>query len=186
MDRTSLILRVLSGEATETEKTALNTWIELSKANREEYLDIKLLWENGWATTEIPEGPDDPFYDGLRRIREKMTIISKRQRRKRLSFIATAGVMVAVVILFLVRGGEESKLLKFEDATLEYVVSILERRYELTIAVKDERVLKCRFSGTFYGSTGREAVRSVAENLSLQYETISQDEFRITGKGCIH
>src|SRR5258706_6205175 len=84
MDKSVIIFKVLSGHASELEKNELNIWITQSDANREEFNNLKLLWESSGEA----ERKDDHFYDGLYKIQAK---IRQRQRRKRTKFIVWIG-----------------------------------------------------------------------------------------------
>jgi len=59
MDGVKLIFRVLSGDASDEEKVQLDNWISQSDGNKEEYLYVKLLWENrpveDESNVEFPE-----------------------------------------------------------------------------------------------------------------------------------
>ena len=54
MDTTSLIHKVLSGRGSETERADLEEWIGRSEANKTEYNDIRLLWENAKDADRSP------------------------------------------------------------------------------------------------------------------------------------
>jgi ferric-dicitrate binding protein FerR (iron transport regulator) len=67
MDRVALIYRFLSGEASQSEKQELDEWIAKSEANREEFEDIKLLWENSPLPSDTEQDEN-----GFEKIRQRI------------------------------------------------------------------------------------------------------------------
>lgn len=94
MDRVPLIYKVLSGEANHHEKTELNDWIAQDKGNKEEYEDIKLLWENSPATKHSIEMEAE--FDKIKQRMQK-SLLAKRRYHALFWIIVTLITMVALV-----------------------------------------------------------------------------------------
>jgi ferric-dicitrate binding protein FerR (iron transport regulator) len=68
MDKSLLIHKVLSGDATEAEKAELNDWISSDPNNAEEYEDLKLLYEGSVNIEEKINERDDQYYSNRKAI----------------------------------------------------------------------------------------------------------------------
>ena len=89
MDRASLIFKVLSGKAGSIEKQELESWIAQSKANQDEFDDIKLLWEHSVVASDHSEDDRD-----FQKIRER--IQHDIQKKKRIRFILYTCILIIV------------------------------------------------------------------------------------------
>lgn len=94
MDKTSLIYKVLEGDASEAEKAELSDWINASEENKSEYQDIKLLWE---ISNDIIDISDDHFYDDLKKI--KATMQTKNKRLKNYKNRVLIFLLIIILIL---------------------------------------------------------------------------------------
>ncbi len=185
MDKTSLIYKVLEGNASEGEKIELMAWIGQSEENKAEYQDIKLLWEN---SNEIIRGTNDHFYAGLRKIKTSMQ--SKHKRDNLNKIILLTLILVVLVILFFCwlspEKREDPPFLRFDNASLEIVISTIEVRYNIHIQVADEKILACGFTGIFYhADSGQNVTQSLAKALDLTYEMLDDQHYRLIGIGCL-
>lgn len=100
MDRVPLIYKVLSGEANHHEKTELNDWIAQDKGNKEEYEDIKLLWENSPATKHSIEMEAE--FD---RIKQRMQKNQLAKRRYHTLFWVILTLITIIALVFFGRAG---------------------------------------------------------------------------------
>jgi ferric-dicitrate binding protein FerR (iron transport regulator) len=188
-----LIDKVLSGKATEAEKKELEEWIAKLPSNREEYEDMKLLWEFS-SRQPSEKKPDPSFYDGLYRIKE---VISSRGRKIHsaqhdwklyLSFVALLISIIALVyccVSYSRRDHKESTPLKFDNRPLAEVISVIDKHYKIEIQLENQEVLKCTFTGIIDLRTSKEEVITiVSRSLGLYYKTISSDRVELTGNGC--
>ena len=185
MDKTTLIYKVLAGTAADTEKRELDEWIGRSEANRAEYEDIRLLWENTKGTGK--DGDDIHFYDGLDQIRNLMQQRRKRKRRKKVIVSVVLLVFGAVMFGYLILLPpvlHPFAYQKFENTTLDSVIHTLEQQYRIDIEVDDRKVLACRFTGAFYNQSVEDIVRVIASNLNLTYEVGGEGRYLLTGQGC--
>ena len=188
MDRTTLIYRVLSDKATDTEKKELEEWIALSEANKTEYDDIKLLWQN--AKHAGSPGPDFHFYDGLEQIKALMRRKHRKRRRKRAVIISTALVLIALMAVahfffpYHGSGNESQGYHKFDNEPLDRIIDALEKDYDVQIEVENKGILACRFTGTFYNDPVKDMLHSIADGLSLSCESPQEGEYLLKGKGC--
>lgn len=184
MDKTSLIFKVLSGEATPDERAELEQWIAQSEANKSEYEDLKLLWGTSDVASNIE---DENFYDGFVKIKSKFKQRRAVLRRKRL-FMWTS-VMIATVLitiaLFVTTDPASDALVRFDDAPLAEVITVLENEFHIDIETDSREILVCRFTGTFYKKNNEQAfIRSLSNALNLQYELKSHHTYRLKGSGC--
>jgi hypothetical protein len=106
MDKTSLIYKVLEGEASEAEKAELSDWISASEENKSEYQDIKLLWE---ISNDIINESDDHFYDDLRKIKATMQTKNKppkTYKNRVIIFLLIIILILAAIALYVSSPGE--------------------------------------------------------------------------------
>lgn len=187
MNNTSLIFRVLSGEASEREKAELTAWISQRESHAREYQDIKLLWEH--ANEGHRATGDDHFYDGLAQIKAT----HQRHHRTRPSYAAIFLILIISLALSLLLyqtitsqvSSRASLYLQFDGEAIERVIPVLEKHYHIRIEVKNPRVLACRFTGIFYAA---ESVEDVMEALTLALGltiSVSGDgQYYLDGDGC--
>lgn len=89
-----LIYHVLSGYATEQEKSQLETWKNLSAENMAEFENIKRLWDD--ASFE-----QDPGFDAeqdLNDLRKKMFRWRRRRKIRQIIVIALGTIIVAALL----------------------------------------------------------------------------------------
>lgn len=184
MDKASLIFKVLSGEATENERAELERWIAQSEANKSEYEDIKLLWGSSGVASNVE---DEHFYDGFAKIKSKFKQKRAVRRRKRLiTWTSVIGATVLVTIaLFVITDPASDALVRFDDAPLAEVITVLENEFHIDIETDSREILACKFTGTFYKKNNEQAfIRSLSNALNLQYELKSHHTYRLKGSGC--
>lgn len=201
-----LIDKVLRGKATESEKANLTRWIAADPANKADYDDLKLMYENAAKTIENI-GDDDPFYDGLRRIESAIEILKKKG--KKIKRHKTIRIVLGIVAFFMAvmagswlrshytetqlstrREGKDTVMvlsapLRFDDATLEEIIKTLEEKYGLAFNVSTKELLTCRFTGSFSrGSSIPDIVRFLAESMGFDYKILSRHLYVLHGEGC--
>lgn len=184
MAKASLIFKVLSGEASKDEQAELEQWIAQSEANKSEYEHLKLLWDN---TSAESQDEDEHFYDGFARIKSKFRQRRAIRRRKRL--ITWTSVIVATVLvtiaLFITTDPASNVLVRFDDAPLAEVITVLETEFHIDIETDSGEILACRFTGTFYKKDNEQAlIRSLSNALNLQYEIMNHHAYRLRVSGC--
>lgn len=183
MDKSVMIFKVLSWQASELEKVDLDSWISQSDANREEFDDLKLLWES----SREEQIKDNHFYDSLNKIQAK---IRQRQRRKRTRFMVWTGLvamgLTGFLLYFVSPLPLSSDNLRFNNTPLRLVVDALESKYHIQIEAENKEILACQFTGSFYRvDNPQDAIRSVCSALNLRYEVMSEEKYRLTGFGCM-
>jgi ferric-dicitrate binding protein FerR (iron transport regulator) len=187
MVTTSLIYKVLSGKAGQAEKAEVEEWIASSDANKEEYDDIRLLWDQARDTDSSPS--DAHFYDGFYQIKTLMQRKRRSRKRKKMtsSAVAMAGVIVIGFFLLYPGSGRESRRYhKFESASLGDIINTLERDYDIRIGVEQRKILTCRFTGTFYNDPVEDIIETVSTGLNLHWESLREGKYRLTGGGCMN
>lgn len=178
MDKSVMIFKVLSGHASELEKKELDMWITQSDANKEEFNDLKLLWES----SREEERKDGHFYDGLYKIQSK---IRQSQRRKRTEFIVLMGIVVTGLIVLLIyivsSSAQRSDNLRFNNTPLIKVIGALESKYHIQIEAEGKEIRMLKFTGSFYRiDNPKDAILSVCNALNLKYEIMSEGRYRLT------
>ncbi len=182
MDRASLIFKVLSGKAGSIEKQKLEFWIAQSKANQDEFDDIKLLWEHSVIASDHSE--DDR---GFQKIRER--IQHGIQKKKRIRFILYACILIIVGVIFFLLLKEtwfsNSEVTRFDSTGMQEVVKMLEHNYHIEIEVRNPNVLKCDFTATLYRIKDMQAVFSSIEyTLNVKFIAEGKYKYSLMGDGC--
>ena len=186
MDKTELILKVLLNEATNQEVMKLNDWIALNDSNRNDFENVKLLFENKSDRTEVVR--DEAYHNSWNNI--KSTYRKRARLRKLVSFLA----IILVVFSFLsiafyftsvnLEKNNKIELLKFNRTPISEVIFTLERKYEIEIIASPD-ILNCEFTGSFYNDSALDAIQSIAESMNFEYSVVSAQLFRLNGSGCI-
>ena len=208
MDKTWLIHKFLSGQASELEKVELSEWIATDPANKEDFEDIKFVMDSAKNVDERIDR-NDPFYDGLRKIESMIEVLKRKDRKiklyKILSFIL-AGIIFSIAIATYVfdwhpyskiqvittvksdANNEQTIILynlKFDNDTLGGIIDTLEDKYGLVFKVSSEELLSCRFTGTFYrGISIDDIIRTLSQSIGFEYTTLNAQKYELHGKGC--
>lgn len=182
MDRASLIFKVLSGKAGSIEKQELEFWIAQSKANQDEFDDIKLLWEHSVVASNHSE--DDRGYE---KIKERMQ--QRIQKRKRIRFILYACILIIVGVIFFLLLKEtwfsNSEGTQFDSMGMREVVKMLEHNYQIQIEVRNSNVLECDFTATLYRIKDLQALfSSIEHSLNVKFIAEGKSRYSLAGDGC--
>lgn len=182
MDRVSLIYKVLSEEAHPAEHRELEDWIAKSEANREEFEDIRLLWESSTMT-------DDPSLDvdsGFEKIKQRMQYRLKMKRRLRYALytIILAIVTVLFVLLLSKTWLSTTNTTRFHNAEMNEVVKFLEKKYDIRIDVDNSKLLHCQLTATFHKVNVQVAMQSIEHSLNVEFISQSNREYSLTGNDC--
>ena len=94
MEVVSLTYKVLSGQADASEREQLEEWIAQSEANRREFEDIKLLWENSISNAHGSQTHDSGFEKVRSRLKERLA-------RKRWMYALSWSFTVFIIALML-------------------------------------------------------------------------------------
>ncbi len=181
MDHMKLIRKVLSGTGTESDRKSLYAWIGLLKSNQEEYQNVKLLWETSHQMDNLPYSE---FHEGLLEITRKYNTERRRQRYRRA--IVTIGVwtMAMLITFLLVVNSKDKRYARFDDASVAGIISDFKDNYKLQIEVHEDIIGNCRFTGTFYNTSSKDMLKSIAASLGLTLQTVEAEKFLLAGKGC--
>lgn len=182
MDRVSLIYKVLSGEANPSEQRELEDWIAKSEANREEFEDIKLLWENSSMTNEHPQ-EDDSGFEKIRQLMQHRLTVKKRFRYA-LYTVILAIVTVLFVLLFRQTWLSTTHGARFNNAQMNEVVTVLEKQYDIKIDVDNLKLLHCQLTATFYKVNEEMALKSIEHSLNVEFIVRSRSKYSLIGNDC--
>jgi len=94
MEVVSLTYKVLSGQASASEREQLEQWIAESEGNRREFEDIKLLWEY----SAIGEMEGQINAGGFEKVRSRVK--AKLAKRRRIRVLCWALVLVIIAVAF--------------------------------------------------------------------------------------
>jgi ferric-dicitrate binding protein FerR (iron transport regulator) len=190
MDRKThitLIHSVLAGEAGEAEKRELEAWTAGSGANRDEFDDLKLLWDFSIGGRRGAVAKDVRFYDGLVRIRSRFAGKLRRRRAVRfgIGLSAVALIVVGLVALFHAGTSGTPRVLEFNDVTLQKVLHSIEEEFNVVVETPEEGILACRFTGVFYGvDRAEDVMQSLSEAVNAEFIVTPSGKYRLNGKGC--
>jgi len=184
MDRTTIIFRVLSGTASDSENLAIAKWLDASDENQSEFRDLKLLWTNlQYTKTE----KDDSFYNGLRKIKEQ--VYTRARKRKAAQLLVSIFFIFSLVAVFAIYFSlsPPSTHLAFDKVRLQDVITTVEDKYRIKVEAREVSALSCLFTGSFNNVDGAdEIIRSIGLALNLKYEVIEKDRYRFSGNGCFN
>lgn len=180
MSKSELIFKVLSNQATGQEIVELESWINESDDNREEYEDIKLLWDNSPENDTYEK--DHSFYDGLKDIKQTIQR-RRRQRQARTVFLIIAFILILYLALSYMPSTRQPLSIRLVDVPLSDLPLIFRERYNVKVSIPDNLV-ECQFSGVLYQESAVDALRIISESLDLTYSKIEKDSFVMVGKGC--
>lgn len=182
MDRVSLINKVLSGKANPSEKKELDDWVAKSEANREEFEDIKLLWENSAMPGDHHPEDDNGFEKIRQRIRQRFKL--KRRIRYFINTITLAIVTVIFVLLLRQTWLSSPDGVQFNDTRMNEVIKILEEKYDIKIDVGNSELLKCQFTATFYKIDMQLALKSIEHSLNVEFIVQRKSRYNLIGNDC--
>ncbi|SRR5258706_13420421 len=189
MDKPSLIYKVLSAKADESEKKELEDWLEQGEENKIEFNDIKLIWEN--STDPDQSLPKNQFREGLTKIKALMqTKLKKREQSKRtwaLLILLLLGILLFTFVFFLKpQRHKPSGHLQFNNVSLGQVLETLESEYGVHIELADRKLNTCLFTGIFYQTKNvKDVLQLLDEALNLKYTITGEGQYLLTGPGCV-
>ena len=73
--------------------------------------------------------------------------------------------------------------LQFSNTDLESILAILEDYYEVSFKVKNNKLLACRFTGTFENDKLEKVLKVLSFGLNVEFQ-YQKGQYLITGKGC--
>lgn len=189
MNTYTLIDRVLSGTATAEEVARFEAW-RSDPVNKEEYEDLKLLWE--FSRDNATRRKNDPnFYDGLYRIKEmiesRKSFWSRIDWKSYLTMLALAISVTTLVyccITYKAHGDVQQIILK-DGKTVRELIVVLEKKYHVSIKTESTILLTCSFSGSFNSTaTLTDVLNSLQKVSGLTYEQTDKKHYIIKGTGC--
>jgi hypothetical protein len=185
MDKTQLIFKVLSKEATAEEVNELEVWINSDRTNKIDYEDLKLLWEGTQSGRE--DNSEDQKYGGFQSIR---LAIKQRQRKRKMIYVLCV-VIFLVILIFVVnlfvlerkKANYSNVSIKFEHSTLSRVASTFKERYRIQLHIPPH-LQTCEFTGMVYQQSPKDALIYIAAGLNLEYSIIDEHNFSLNGRAC--
>ena len=76
------------------------------------------------------------------------------------------------------------KVLRFDEVSLAEAAVVLERWFDVSIVLEDERIHACTINGTYVNETLPNILESFEHVLTITYRTEGERRIIITGKGC--
>ncbi|MFO7259470.1 MAG: DUF4974 domain-containing protein [Bacteroidota bacterium] len=181
------IFRVLSGRASAEEREQVERWVALSKANREEFEDLRLLYRFSQDTLE--NFRDENFYERFEKIRCAATarLIRKERtnRAYRLGVALACFALAAFLWSHVMMINSHPASLKFRDEALRQVLPVVERRYGVEVLIEEDALKSCRFTGTFYRvDTPDDILHSISQAVKANLVVAGPGKYRLFGGGC--
>ena len=78
----------------------------------------------------------------------------------------------------------KNSILKFDDATLSEVSSVLERWYNVEIEFKSDKIKNCVISGQYKEQSLKHVLESIQYMYSVDYSFQTKNKVQLDGKGC--
>lgn len=184
MERIDQIYRVLSGTATAADQADLHRWIDADELNREEYLNLKLLWENTQSSSHDPK----ELERGIRRIRGRIKVRTTGASAAAVKLLMVISLVAAVIAVsfYLSRVYTDKHNLvrmQFEDTALGEVCNTMELSYGMKISLTPP-IAGCKFSGSFYNEPTEKALTAIASKLGLAVSKTGSRSYSISGDNC--
>lgn len=178
MDRVSYIYRVLSGEASEVEKQELKDWIAMNPENKEEFENIRLLWESEQRTEPVNSQESDQDFEKLRSRIKKHHV---RNRRTRTALFVLASLMlVSTTLIWINRYNAGSPGYRFDEVALTNVIALLESRYDIQVEVPNPELLQCLYSGIFFRTKHEgEVLRAMEQVLYVKFVALTDTQYKL-------
>jgi ferric-dicitrate binding protein FerR (iron transport regulator) len=182
MSRSDIIYRVISGNATEEEREEVARWIAFSKANREEYEDLKLFYRFSKKNGPVRRA-DVHFEERFEQIRRRATMRLKRKARIRHARFLVGALVCVTFAAFLwgqVIMGIRPMSLQFQDQELRQVLTVVEREYGIEVHIDEAALESCRFTGTFHRVHEPEIlVLAISDAINAHFERRRPGEYSL-------
>jgi transmembrane sensor len=78
-----------------------------------------------------------------------------------------------------------SRKLEFNKTELSTILELVSELYDLRFKVKDERILACRFSGTFDHASLEDILKTLSFSLNIEFIPQIGHNVVVSGKGCV-
>ncbi|HEV8512749.1 MAG TPA: FecR domain-containing protein, partial [Cyclobacteriaceae bacterium] len=174
MNKTSLIYKVLSAQADESEKKELEEWMAQSQENKIEYSNLQLLWEA--LTHPDPSLPKTQLDEGLSKIRGLMQLKKLKKQNKRfwaIMLLLIVTLLLVFIFLLHLRSHSRNGHLVFKNISLEQIVKTLEKEYCVRIELENKKISSCPFTGVFYQTKDIEGIlETIDKALALQHRAL--------------
>lgn len=184
MEKTQLIFKVLSKEATAQEVNELEAWINLDPINKYDYEDLKILWGGQAGIINSPGVLND---DGFQRIK---LAIRKNQKKKKIAYIVSIGFLLVIflfIIHFFIKHYQEKSnsevAIGFEYVALSRIASTFKEKYHVLLDIP-AHLQSCEFTGVVYNDSPKDALKFITESLNLEFSIINSQSFKVWGQGC--
>jgi ferric-dicitrate binding protein FerR (iron transport regulator) len=185
MDKSELIFKVLSKEASGKEIAELEEWMALNDTNKTDYAELKLIWEDMQSENKIEY--DEERDEELKKIKALTRKKEKKQQRMFTAAWVLAAFSISSILYFLITSSWEQYnndvSLKFHHAPMSQVIVELEEEYNIDIEATSN-IMGCEFTGSFYNDTAPRVLKNIAQSMKFQYSTIDERTFKLEGSGC--
>ncbi|MBX2968317.1 MAG: DUF4974 domain-containing protein [Cyclobacteriaceae bacterium] len=178
MDRVSYIYRVLSGVASEVEKQELEDWIAMNPENKEEFENIRLLWESEQHTKSVSSQESDRDFEKLNTLIKQQQVRKKRIRAYLYALIIL--ILTLIGMAWLNRSGQGLPGYRFDEVALKNVIAVLESRYDIQIEVPNPELLQCLYSGSFFRTKQEgEVLRAMEQVLDVTFVALTDTQYKL-------
>lgn len=192
MDKAPLIYNVLSGNANESEMSALKELLNRDPEAFNDYSDLKYIIEQADSSNKTRD-------DAWAEIQGFIKVSQARQKktRQRIKFLFVGFAIILGVILtnefgapatkgadtsYTGFGGDIKQNIVFQDALVASVLDTIKAQTGFSFSIKESRVLDCSFTGTFYkGAHADEMIRTLSKAIGSQYLLVRPNHYELSG-----
>ena len=180
MDHLALIYKVLSRKATAQEKAGLESWILESAENRQEFEDIRLLWESS-SSLHLS---DDSAFEAI-----KLRVKGQIKRKRRIGTVLSTFLLILFTSLlgFVLKKTWFAPIeqISFDKTEMSEVIKVLEKRYRVEIQVNNPRILRCRYTAILSNVDDEHLVlTSIEHALNVKFIDHGKNKYNLVGGGC--
>jgi ferric-dicitrate binding protein FerR (iron transport regulator) len=169
MNKREILIRVLRGSATRSERKQLEQWLSS---------EGELNKHDGHLLDEDPSRPTQADLSEIRRIFQR-----SRHRSRRFIVSGVIAALFVLVLSFVIsqRAQEEHNLV-FRNSEINSVVSELQIQFDVTISLQDYQAGNCRFTGELYRVKRiEEALNILTQATGMSWEMTNVNIYTIKG-----
>ncbi len=197
MNKSILIDKVLSGEASLGEQQELQEWIDSDSNHKKEFDDLKKFRQS--FADNSAQVDDASFYNGLHTFGESIRKIKIRKRMirsmKRMLVSTLFSISTMTIMAYSMEWPPFHRVIYYDLQLVEDVIytnssydsifNALERKYKITIQRSSSDKTACHFTGSFSkGYKVDQLIRVITIAAGLDLTTPVPGHYIVTGKGC--
>jgi len=196
MNQSTLMHKVLVGQASESEVAELERWLSLDPANATEFEELKLLYWDSWKADKSNDGTSDSSWTKIENAIHRI-----QARKKYFSYLKVAAVATGIYAIMAlgyvvtssgtnnplgkVRGDLLTHTVHYKDTPIGKVMTTIQENCDLKIMLASTELAECKFTGSFKGGTSiREVIETVAKAKDLKVNYTAEQTVVLSGSHC--